>query len=283
MKTALAYDAGTVDDQKLHGQHDANWVESGLRGEGNILIFNNGIDRPDGAYSTIVEIVPPVDVNGNYQLTAGSAYGPTEPLWNYSSTTPEDFSSPRYGGSQRLPNGNTLICNSDSGEFFELNQNDEIVWRYVNPVTGDGILTQGTTEIDNNQVFRCYRYASDYPAFIDKDLTPGDPIELPTSVSVDRENTFNKYFKLYDNYPNPFNPSTNIVFTLSKDSNVTLVIYDLAGNEIRTLVDNILQSGMQSITWDSRDNKGALVSSGMYLYTLNTDDQSQTKKMMLLR
>jgi len=279
----IAYSAGTADDQKLYGQHDAHWITSGLRGEGNILIFNNGIDRPDGVYSTAVELAPPVDISGNYPLTAGSAFDPTDPVWNYSAPTPEDFSSPRYGGSQRLANGNTLICNSDSGEFFELNQNDEIVWRYISPVTSDGILTQGATEIDNNQVFRCYRYGEDDTAFTGKDLTPGNPIELPANVSVDDEKGNIKDFVLHDNYPNPFNPSTNIEFTLSEASNISLVIYDLVGNEVRTLVNDYMGTGLKSISWDSKDNYGDLVSSGMYLYTLTVDQQSQTKKMMFLR
>ena len=56
-------------------QHDAQWIRPGLQGEGNILVFNNGVARSDGHYSTVDEIVPPVDNEGTYSLTPGEAYG----------------------------------------------------------------------------------------------------------------------------------------------------------------------------------------------------------------
>ena len=59
------------------------------------------------------------------------------------------------------------------------------MWKYVNPVTKDGILTQGDTLIDNNHIFRCYRYDIDYPGFVGKDLAPGNPIELYTDTDGD--------------------------------------------------------------------------------------------------
>ena len=80
----IAYDRGNVSDQKLFAQHDAHWIEPGLPGEGNILIFNNGRFRPGGNYSTIDEIVPPVDQNGNYTLNPDSTYGPDTLFWSYS-------------------------------------------------------------------------------------------------------------------------------------------------------------------------------------------------------
>src|SRR5678815_4211721 len=106
----VAYGAGTEADQQLFGQHDAQWIPAGSPGAGNILIFNNGLDRPAGQFSTIEEITPPVDAQGNYALTPGSAYGPALPSWNYTAAIPTSFSSDHISGTQRLPNGNTLIC-----------------------------------------------------------------------------------------------------------------------------------------------------------------------------
>ena len=148
----IAYSAGDEADQKLFGQHDAHWIESGLSGDGNILIFNNG--WPDRGYSSIEELEPPVNDNGDYMLTTGSAYGPSAQLWTYTTPAQTDFSSDRFGGSQRLPNGNTLICNADSGEFFEVTKTEEIVWKYQNPVDGDNILNQGDQPVGDLQVFR---------------------------------------------------------------------------------------------------------------------------------
>ena len=147
----LAYRKGTIYDQKLFGQHDAQWIEKGLAGEGNILIFNNGLKRPEGEYSSVEEIKPPVDNEGNYILKEGTFYGPAKPEWSYSD--PLYFLSARISGAQRLPNGNTLICSGESGIFFEITQEKEIVWKYVNPFS---------VQNRPNCVFRVHRYEPDY-------------------------------------------------------------------------------------------------------------------------
>jgi len=174
-----SYGAGTEDDQKFFAEHDVHWIKPGLPGEGNLLVFNNGSGRPEGNYSTINEIVPPVD-GYNYQApTPGNAYGPAEPIWTYQKDTPTDFYSGNISGAQRLPNGNTLICSGATGIFFEVTPAGEIVWEYINPVTSLGILEQGEPlGSKSNSVFRCYRYTSEYPGLIGKDLTPGALIEL---------------------------------------------------------------------------------------------------------
>jgi len=114
------YKKGNATDKKLYSQHDAHWIEPGLPGEGNILIFNNGRYRPGGNYSSIDEIVPPVDQNGIYILNADSTFGPDTLFWSYTDSIPTNFFASNVSGSQRQPNGNTLICNGPSGEFFEV-------------------------------------------------------------------------------------------------------------------------------------------------------------------
>ncbi len=277
----IGYGAGTAGDQKLHGQHDAHWVEQGLPGESNIMIFSNG--WPDRGYSSIEEIIPPVDVNGNYPLATGSAYGPSTQLWTYTTPTQTDFDSQRFGGSQRLPNGNTLICDADKGEFFEVANANEIVWKYQNPVDGSTILNQGDPAVGNLQVFRCYRYAADFPGFVGKDLTPGDPIETYNTVAVSDEDGEIVQFKLAKNYPNPFNPVTTIEFSIKERDLVTIIVFDMLGNKIKTLVSRVMESGLTSVTWDSKDDSGSLVSSGVYFYSIQAGQYNQTKKMMLLR
>ena len=142
-----AYDAGNGADQQLFVQHDAQWIPSGYPGEGNILVFNNGTGRPDGNYSSVDEIIPPLDGSGNYTLGAGSAYRPVGPIWAYVADTPAHFYAERISGAQRLPSGNTLICDGPSGLFFEVTPEGETVWGY----DYDG------------EVFRVTRYGSDYP------------------------------------------------------------------------------------------------------------------------
>ncbi|NHZ85521.1 MAG: T9SS type A sorting domain-containing protein, partial [Planctomycetia bacterium] len=105
------------------------------------------------------------------------------------------------------------------------------------------------------------------------------------TVSIDQdrnaENTTN--FSLEQNYPNPFNPLTTIQYRLANDSEVTLVIYDLVGNKIITLINEYKPSGQYSVLWNGKDYLGQAVSSGIYLYTLQVGNYIQTKKMVYLK
>ena len=176
-----AYRAGTPDDQQLFWPHNPQWIAPGRPGAGNILIFNNGWEFTDfqRGYSTVDEIAPPVD-GANYRLNSDSAYAPAEPVWVYTAATPSDFYAPYISGAQRLPNGNTLICDGVHGTFFEVTPAGKTVWKYVNPMTGNGPLRQGeSVPLErSNEVYRAYRYAPDYPGLQGLDLTPGEPIEL---------------------------------------------------------------------------------------------------------
>jgi hypothetical protein len=128
-----AYDAGTISDQQLFGQHDTEWIKPGCPGEGNILIFNNGLNRPGGSYSSVDEIIPPVDGNGQYYLGPGSSYGPETPTWSYTGSPPSSFYAYYISGAQRLPDGDTLICDGVAGKFFEVTPEKATVWYYINP------------------------------------------------------------------------------------------------------------------------------------------------------
>jgi hypothetical protein len=152
-----AYRAGTVSDQRLFAQHDATWVKSGGPREGDILVFNNGRNRPDGAYSSVDEIVPPFDGNSSYSLTPGQAYGPDEQIWTYTAETVTDLYSDGISGAQRLPNGNTLVCSGEDGWFFEVTEEKEIVWEYLNSFPN----------ARNNNVFKIRRYGRDFPGLLD--------------------------------------------------------------------------------------------------------------------
>jgi hypothetical protein len=125
-----AYDRGTTSDQKFFMQHDATWIDEGCPGEGHILVFNNGENRPAYEYSTVDEIIPPVNNNGEYFLSPGSAYGPEAQTWMYTADPPTSFYAEILSGAQRLPSGNTLICNGVTGNIFEVTPVGETVWQY---------------------------------------------------------------------------------------------------------------------------------------------------------
>ncbi len=85
------------------------------------------------------------------------------------------------------------------------------------------------------------------------------------------------------NYPNPFNPETQITFNLPQPSAARLEVYNTLGEKVATLVDGNLDAGQHAVQWDGRDTHGQAVGSGIYFYRLKTNDWAETKKMILLR
>jgi Arylsulfotransferase (ASST) len=132
-----AYRAGTNVDQRLFAQHNASWIAKGLKGEGHLLVFNNGARRPDGTYSSVDEIELPVDSQGHYTRQPGLAFGPEKAVWSYSAPNKSDFFAMLISGAQRLPNGDTLVCSGPDGTVFEVGNENEVVWKYVNPERGN--------------------------------------------------------------------------------------------------------------------------------------------------
>lgn len=90
-------------------------------------------------------------------------------------------------------------------------------------------------------------------------------------------------FQLCSNYPNPFNPSTNIPFNLPEKSNVNITIYDLTGRTIKILVNEQFNEGTHRVIWDGTNDNGRLVSNGVYIYTMNADQYQKSMKMVLIR
>ena len=90
-------------------------------------------------------------------------------------------------------------------------------------------------------------------------------------------------FVLHQNYPNPFNPVTTINYDLPNRSIVNLVIYDIMGREVATLLNEERNEGYHSIIWNTRNNVGTPVSAGIYFYQIQAKDFVKTRKMVLLK
>jgi hypothetical protein len=90
-------------------------------------------------------------------------------------------------------------------------------------------------------------------------------------------------FGLSQNYPNPFNPDTNIRIKLPEDARVEILIFNVLGRRVRTLINTDLSAGNHLFRWDGTDDKGSRVSSGVYFYKIVASSFSATKKMMLLQ
>ena len=100
----------------------------------------------------------------------------------------------------------------------------------------------------------------------------------PVGIRNEHSSTFPITFNLQQNYPNPFNPTTTIEFNIPKSSRVKLILYDIVGREVARLVNEQLNAGSYQVKWDA-----AVVPSGIYLYQIQAEQFTETKKMILLR
>ena len=135
---------------ELGHQHDPNPLPNG-----NILIFDNGwhvMQPPPGPRSRVIEVEPRSD----------------KILWTYETRPPWEFFSSFISGAQRMPGGNTLICEGQTGRLFEVTYDGEVVWEYVNPFFGDD---ERFGQV--NLVFRAYRYSPDFAGFRGKAFDAG--------------------------------------------------------------------------------------------------------------
>ena len=227
-----SYRRGTQGDHWLYGQHDVQWVKKGNPGENNILLFNNGSNRKDELYSTVEEIIPPITPTGNYLSEINVPYQPKLPSWIYQSNPKSDFYSSRISGVQRLRNGNTLICEGNRGNFFEVNQMNTIVWKYINPINNFGSNIQGSFPI-NTDVFKAVRYSKDFSGFDNKNMTGTSPLEINT-ISYDCDKISTSEDESIQNisiYPNPTN---DIIFIRGlNDDTFHYIIRDLTGKKVQ--------------------------------------------------
>ncbi|MEP0813751.1 MAG: PKD domain-containing protein [bacterium] len=147
------YRAGGPGSQRLFGQHNPYWIEDGLDGAGNLLVFNNNAGTLGGeSFSSVVQLATPLNPDGSYYLTDG-VYGPAEPAWQYLSNPLGDFHSQFMGSAQRLPGGNTLICSALQNRIFEVNPMGETTWEF-------DCRWQAGEPFD---LFKAIRYTPDYP------------------------------------------------------------------------------------------------------------------------
>ena len=107
-------------------------------------------------------------------------------------------------------------------------------------------------------------------------------ITLTTALS-NKDKVIPKTLELGNNYPNPFNPSTTIEYAVPQSGNVTIDIYNLVGQRIKTLVDDAFSAGRYKTVWDGKDNAGVNVSSGIYFYSITSGNVSIVKKMVLIK
>lgn len=115
------------------------------------------------------------------------------------------------------------------------------------------------------------------------DYRPGTIAILDVSDLTVVSEQVPREYALDQNSPNPFNPTTTIHFALPRQSDVRLTVYNILGQEVRTLIDNSLAAGTYVVSFDGTDDRGQEVASGVYLYRLTASAFSETRKMMLVK
>ncbi|WP_411768638.1 aryl-sulfate sulfotransferase [Winogradskyella sp. A3E31] len=228
-----SYRHGDETDRLLYGQHYPYIIEDGLIDAGKMILFNNGNGRTP-LFSDVYVFTLPESSPGFYNYTANTAYAPLAPDYIYNTPTPTDFYSSILSSAQRLPNGNTLICEGFNGRFFEIDQLENKVWEYISPVNNNNgdIASQGDDPGGiANLSFRAIKYPLDYPAFDSRDLTPDDPIEDNSSMNVacTTLSTNQNESHTVSIYPNPTQSVININTRFDIDK---IEIYNIIGAKI---------------------------------------------------
>jgi len=183
--------------------------------------------------------------------------------------------------------------NSLSAVFMPFDKNISFTLSYNNDELGVGNFANKNLSVkylsDDNELYSVSNAKFDYTnktVTFAQTLINGTYVieasEVAKATAVE-ENVIPEKISLYQNYPNPFNPETRISFDIPQKGNVKLTIYNIIGSEVRSLVNNDLEQGTYHVTWNGKDNFGRPVASGVYLYKLESNNNSVTKKMNLIK
>ena len=180
-----------------------------------------------------------------------------------------------------------------SAVFMPFDKNISFTLSYNNDELGVGNFANKNLSVkylsDDNELYNVSNAKFDYTnktVTFAQTLINGTYVieasEVAKATAVE-ENVIPEKISLYQNYPNPFNPETRISFDIPQKGNVKFTIYNIIGSEVRSLVNNDLEQGTYHVTWNGKDNFGRSVASGVYLYKLESNNNSVTKKMNLIK
>jgi len=259
---------------RMFAQWDPHWIADSLPGAGHMIAFSSG--GHDRRWSDVEEWIAPIDSMGFYHLGLDSTYGPQNPVWEFRDST--WFFSLKVGSAQRLPNGNTLICEGLRGTFFEVTHDSQIVWKYIAPVDSLGPMHQGDSLWEGlNQVFRCCRFGPGFPGFQGRSLVPGDPIEIYPSGATEPRHTNALGQVRLAAAPSLVRSRAVVVLTLPVLADVELAVFDCRGVRVATLTQGRLPSGQHRFAWDA-----ASAAAGVYFCRLRSGVCELNAKLLKL-
>ncbi len=212
------------------------------------------------------------DNNGMIAARGGYVIKSTDGGATWSATNNPDTSASSYvNGVVAIPNTNIIVAMDDIGVYYTTDLG--ATWGQIN--------TPAETESDYivSGVFlnKDFGYV-----FTDNGLVLRFENQV-TGISKRHVDNIPADFQLSQNYPNPFNPTTTIAYSVPETERVTLKVYNLMGEEVKTLVDKTVMQGMHLVQWDGTDNSSRKVTSGIYLYTLQIGNQKLTRSMIFLK
>lgn len=156
----------------------------------------------------------------------------------------------------------------------------------VEDALGNGVIIQSVLNgshsgnfIDENE----RAYFSAWAIYSGFNYSDKEKLLVVSINNNEPEGTIPLTYRLHQNYPNPFNPETEIQFELPKQTRVQIKVFNVLGQEIKTLLDSEYQPGVHKIRWDGKDRRGNLTAAGVYLYRIKAGDFTSVKKMLLLR
>ncbi len=252
-----AYNMGNIGLRFLYGQHDARWINDGSQ----IMIFNNGIGRPDGPYSSVDVLSPTLNSINVYEMDSSGYFGPDSLDWRYIESPPTQLFSSNISGAHVLDNGNTLITDGVHGRYFEVDSSGNTVWDYINPIIHNGPLYQGqpvppmggpNSNMFANHTFRIHRYSPYYPGLVGQDLIPQGPLEFyyPTPVEILTPEQGDTILVTEENIDSGF---ISFTWSVSTDLNNDSLTYDLIlfnsniGSHYFTTSSNHIEISYQTI------------------------------------
>jgi hypothetical protein len=247
---------------------------------------------------------------GTYVLTAGAKgyiaeYYDNTPSW-------KKAKSIRLAATDKITDINIGLAPQQKGGYMIAGKvtaktGEESAYALVNVTVANLVVAAAICEEDGQYALSelpsdGYQVMASTPGYVDTSLPSN------TSVTVGSgKNTYNatitmieevvtginmtsrlpQRFSMEQNYPNPFNPTTEIHFNLAQQANVTLVVYNLIGQVVRTLYDGVYSTGAYKATWDGLDQDGRRMASGLYLYRLHAVSGNQTfdqtKRMIMMK
>jgi hypothetical protein len=230
----------------------------------------------EGTYYGIEFRVDSVGNSSGYNFVARFNQLSSDPGLRFRARPSSGFpDSIRYWGASEIPGG---IPTTGSWHKLAVKAVGNQFWLYYDDQELPGCPVTDNTFTSGWIGAYVFGGASPFDLYID-DIVVTVP---PVGIEDQQPNMISEY-RLHQNFPNPFNPSTTISFYLPGSENVTVDIYNNLGQKVRTLVNSRYAAGDHQFDWNARDDNGQLVPAGVYYYRLQAGNFQDTKKMLLIK